>query len=428
MRQLFNNPPPPSEDEDCLFLNVWAPQTDSETLKPVLVWIYGGAFAFGTASIPGYDGTTLAKSQDIVVVTFNYRTNVFGFAGPNSNDGISDKNVGFLDQDLALKWVQDNIANFGGDPTRVTINGESAGSMAVAWLLQRSKGKDLFRAGILQSGAAVSAMVPPPAQNGFIKLRNAMGCNVRAPPPVLACLKGKTAKQISDFMNLEGSPAFGPVYDSDTTFRQPLTRITNGETVQVPLIIGANQDDGSLFVGNANDVTTWVQQTFLYLVNATKVKNEYGYDAEKQNDKAVIGEAIRDVAFLCPGGLTANKFIQKGVTIFRYQYGAAFENETIPGAWHSSEVPIVFGTYKKPNAGKEELSKTLQQIWGNFVKDPFTSPAPNWDQYSPTSETGLAKLAYNGNLEYDNVVEAVAGDASDGPCERIWNNFYPRPQ
>ncbi|KAJ7714514.1 Carboxylesterase [Mycena metata] len=129
--QLFNTPPP-AESEDCLFLNVWAPT--STTATAVVIWLYGGALTFGTASTPTYDGASLAASQNITVVSINYRTNVFGF--PNSPDlPTAGNNLGFLDQgpcQLAFQWVQQNIAKFGGDPKKVTIMGQSAGGRSVA--------------------------------------------------------------------------------------------------------------------------------------------------------------------------------------------------------------------------------------------------------------------------------------------------------
>ncbi|KAF7360629.1 Carboxylic ester hydrolase [Mycena venus] len=117
---LYNSPAPASENEDCLFLNIWVPSKSKIGKKPVVVWFHGGGFSYGTASVPRFDGTSLAANQNIVVVTINYRTNIMGF--PGSRDlPVTQNNLGFLDQELALRWVKQNIVQFGGDPKKVTI-------------------------------------------------------------------------------------------------------------------------------------------------------------------------------------------------------------------------------------------------------------------------------------------------------------------
>ena len=146
--------PSPEESEDCLFLNVFAPTgTPPAGGYPVMFWIYGGALQFGNAGQPAYDGSYLAGFEDVVVVTFNYRTNVFGFpASPELQ--LANRNLGFYDQRLALSWVQSNIKAFNGDPKKVTIFGESAGALSVDALITTSPVNPPFRAAILQSGQA----------------------------------------------------------------------------------------------------------------------------------------------------------------------------------------------------------------------------------------------------------------------------------
>jgi len=134
--------------EHCLVLNVWRPDTDDTSLKPVMVWIHGGAFMAGTGNM--YDGTELAARGDIVVVTINYRLGILGFV--NLDEGIAS-NLGMRDQIAALEWVRDNIAAFGGDPSRVTVAGESAGAISISMLMLSEKARSLFHAAILQSGA-----------------------------------------------------------------------------------------------------------------------------------------------------------------------------------------------------------------------------------------------------------------------------------
>ncbi|KAF7373413.1 Carboxylic ester hydrolase [Mycena sanguinolenta] len=249
---LFNNPSdPPPEDEDCLFLNVWVPSSPEQKL-PVLFWIHGGALSFGTASLPLYDSTSIAKNQDIIVVTINYRTNVFGF--PGSPDlPLAENNLGFLDQELALRWVQENIAKFNGDPDQVTIMGQSAGSQS-------------------QSDA----------------------------------LKHLDQSEFS---------LFEPVVDNVTVFPDPLERI--------------------------------------------------------------ISEVAKDFLFLCPAELWSAATVGAGVpNVFRYTYGPVFADlQLFPGAgaWHTSELPEIFGTFNATTATAAEAVESdffdfpCEALWNNLL-------------------------------------------------------------
>ncbi|KAJ7492897.1 Alpha/Beta hydrolase protein [Mycena latifolia] len=385
---LFNVPAPP-EDEDCLFLNVWAPASKSHKL-PVLVWIHGGALDFGTASVPLYDGASIAANQGIIVVSFNYRTNVFGF--PGSLDlPLVRNNLGFLDQELALKWVQDNIARFGGDPDKVTIMGQSAGSESVSAAIQRhAPGTAPFRAAIMLSGADVSVS-PTPNFTLFNNFAAAVGCP-QDPGPVR--LKQVPASDIRSFVNGPTSGLFQPLIDEVIIFSDPLQRIRSGLTAQVPFIIGNTQDDGSIVRAamNLTDLTAFLNSSPAELWSAAAV-----------------------------GAGTAN--------IYRYTYGAVFADlQLFPGAgaWHSSELPEIFGTFNPATATAPEvaLSHTMQTLVANFAKNPTASPAPNWPRYVPGNRTAtLAKLAYDGNVLVRNVVQAVTSDAIDGPCDALWNQL-----
>jgi len=151
----------PAQSEDCLFLNVWAPAAPGN--YPVMVWVHGGSFVTGSGSMPLYDGARFAAQGEVVVVTLNYRLGALGFLHLADLGPGFDNNLGLLDQVAALRWVQQNIAAFGGDPGRVTIFGESAGAMSIAALLGMPAAEGLFQAAILQSGA-VRAQPPERAK------------------------------------------------------------------------------------------------------------------------------------------------------------------------------------------------------------------------------------------------------------------------
>ncbi|KAJ6513515.1 Carboxylesterase [Mycena vulgaris] len=423
---VFNNPPPASENEDCLFLNVWAPATKTSEKKPVVVWIYGGALMFGTASIPGYDGTSLAADQDLVVVTFNYRTNIFGF--PSSGDlPIAQNNLGFLDQELALQWVQLNIAQFGGDPNKVTIMGQSAGAQSVGQAIVRDRVKTPFRAGIMLSGAPFSSS-PIPSFAPFNTFATAVGCSQTPGPARLNCLKAVPAATIRNFTNGPLGGTFGPVVDNITVFSNPIERLRAGNSARVPIVLGATENDGTVFTVGVTNLTSFLGAeipTPGIIIPPDLVRSLY----PGQNDSIVIADTLRDLAFRCPDELWGAAVTSAGGSVFRYSYGAVFADlQKFPGAgaWHSAELGPLFGTFIRATATPAEVtwSTTFQTAIANFVKNPNTSPALNWPKYVPGSSTKtLAKLAYNGNVEPNNFVDAVQSDSLDGPCDALWNQF-----
>ncbi|KAF7359838.1 Carboxylic ester hydrolase [Mycena venus] len=402
---LFNDPPPASENEDCLFLNVWAPSTNTKQKKPVLFWIYGGDFIAGTASYPIYDGSSLAANQDIVVVTSNYRTNVFGF--PSAPDfPITQNNLGFLDQELALEWVQLNIAQFGGDPDKVTIVGQSAGADSVGLAIVRDLVKTPFRAGVMLSGAPTSAS-PIPSFTSFDAFAVAV-----------------PAATIRNFTNGPLSGSFGPVVDNVTVFADPLERLRGNATANVPIIIGNMENDGTAFTVGETNLTAFLGGGGPGMrISPALVQSLY----PGQNDSVVIADAFRDRG---PAELWSAALIGTGVSsVFRYSYGAVFADlQKFPGAgaWHSSEIGPLFGTFNRSTATPAEAawSGTFQTAIANFIKDPTTSPALNWQKYVPGPPAAtLAKLAYSGNLEPGNFVDPVPSGAIDGPCDSLWDAF-----
>ncbi|KAJ7817838.1 liver carboxylesterase-like protein 1 precursor [Mycena olivaceomarginata] len=349
---LFNNPAdPPAENEDCLFLNVWAPASQNRKL-PVL------------PLSPAYDGTSFAANQEIILVTFNYRTNVFGFP------------------ELAFLWVQDNIANFGGDPDQVTIMGQSAGSQSVSSAISRhTSGNAPFRAGIMLSGAQVS-MVPIPSFTSFNNFSTAVGCTQAPGPGRLACLKQVPAATIRNFTNGPASGSFAPVVDDVTVFSDPLQRI---------------------------HLSAFLTTTFAGLVTADQVRPLY----PGLNDSQIISEIIKDAEFLCPAELWSGAAVGAGVANARF-LRISNSSQALGRGTPLNALPEIFGTFIAATATPAEatLSHTMQTLVANFVKNPTVAPAPNWPKYVPGNRTTtLAKLAYSGNVEANNVVQSVQSDS-----------------
>jgi len=253
-----------------------------------------------------------------------------------------------------------------------------------------------------------------------------MGCTEAPGPGRLACLKQDPAAVIRNFTNGPASGSFAPVVDDVTVFSDPLNRIRTGLIARVPFIIGNMQNDGSVFALGQTDLSAFLTVTFAGLATAAEVRPLY----PGLNDSLIISEIIKDTAFLCPAELWSGAAVGAGVAnVFRYTYGAVFADlQLFPGAgaWHSSELPEVFGTFIPATATAAEatLSHTMQTLVANFVKNPTVAPAPNWPKYVPGNlTTTLAKLAYNGNVDANNVVQAVESDSIDFPCNVLWNNL-----
>lgn len=276
--------------EDCLYLSVYVPTNAVKSGNvPVMFWIYGGAYILGDSFEFGwYDGQTLANARNVIVVAPNYRVGALGFLGHSAlqkedADG-STGNYGVQDQQLALKWVQENIGAFGGDASRVTIFGESAGAFSVCWHLANARSKGLFSAAIIESGSCdpVQFMQPLPDAVAFGALYAAsLGCKDADPR---ACLRALSASDITQALPTALDPswpasetvihqygaaanmpedvlkaslppfaplfAWGPVVDGSEagTPAIPLHRIRKGQWNKVPVIIGSNDDEGSIFI------------------------------------------------------------------------------------------------------------------------------------------------------------------------------------
>ncbi|KAF8504327.1 Carboxylesterase [Russula emetica] len=434
--ELFNTPAP-AENEDCLYLNVWAPASISGPLKPVVVWIYGGGFTFGTASFPMYDGTSFAKNQDVVIVSFNYRTNVFGF--PTAQEfSAPNNNLGLLDQELALAWVQDNVAQFGGDKTMVTLMGQSAGAKSVSMAITRQRPGDAppFRAGIMLSGVQDTTS-PVLKFSIFDAFATAMGCEQPPGPQRLQCLRNVPASAIRAYTNGRNSSQFTQGVDNVTVFDDPLQRIRTGQVARVPILLGNMQDDGTAFEYNTSEsLSKFLAKRFgshAGSVPPDKVRALY----PGLSDPQVIAATERDLRFRCPAKLWSDAFVSSGISsVYRYTYGATFPNlQPVPdlGAWHSSELPILFGTFDRSTAtsAEVELSQSLQTAFANFVKNPNSSPAPHWPAYEPeVSENAanarthtLAKIAYQGNVDFGDFVQPVKPNFTDEPCN-VWDPFW----
>lgn len=348
-----------------------------------MFWIYGGFLDFGFNSAPKYDGSSFAANQDVIVVAPNYRTNVFGF--PRSPQlPLEQRNLGFLDQRLALSWVQRNIHAFGGDPTKVTIFGESAGARSVDDLITTMPDNPPFRAAIMQSGQATSYKLENSNTSAWDTLMSKLNCNGNN-SEILSCARAakvNTIKALAEELAL----AFRPVSDNITQLEFVDAARATGNIAKVPILTGTNGQEGRIFAIDQSNVTAFLHSkipdqplSFYEAVLAAYPKGAPGL----KNVFEIIGQIATDFRFQCPCAALANSSSsQASIPTWRYYFNATFPNTQFPlfgldlGAYHSSEISIVFGTY--PILGFTEyevrLSKYMQTTWADFAKHPLSGP------------------------------------------------------
>lgn len=354
----FANESRGEQSESCLHLNIIKPaQARPGSSLPVMVWIYGGNLALGDASLPQYNGSSIVANQDVIFVSFNYRLNIFGFSR-SPEVPLKERNPGFLDQRLALEWVRANIVAFGGCPDKVTVFGESAGGFSIQQLLVYPQKPLPYRAVILESRAfsGVASNTSP-----WDQAVASLGCTGSTSP--LACMRSKDAQEINKKV---GNITFGPVNDNTTYADHISPLIAAGQTAKVPVLLGTNANEGTVLTG---------------LVAAPP-------------------QVITDFAFTCTTGLLAADLQNASYSVWRYYFNASFPNTTpFPdaGAYHSSEIPEVFGTYPTVGATAQQvaLSEYMQTAWARFAKDPVHGPAKDWPEYG--SVGNIKDLGVNGS-------------------------------
>lgn len=398
------------ESEDCLYVNVFAPATPApKSGRAVMVWIHGGGLKTGSASMARHDGTSLAARQDVVVVSLNYRLGPFGFpispAVPTR-----EQNVGLYDQRLALRWVQDNIARFGGDPSSVTIFGESSGATSVSRLVGTMNDTSTrpFRAAIQQSGVYETAwvmdtlgdVIGPAAWPLLVKGLNCTSTPANSntsisteedPVAELACVRAAPASSIRALINdPSASLSFYPVDDDVTQLADPDRARAQGHIAQVPLLIGTNANEGTMFTGSWTDLDSYVAAFPVLSPYAATLKTTYPLGGQGPNGELLadgwhVNAAVdTDVEFTCPASRVArDAAFHQRLPAWRYFFNATFPNTALGeglGAYHASEIPLVFGSYPRADATADEarLGAAMQTAWADFAKDPHGA-GPGWE-------------------------------------------------
>ena len=390
--------------EDCLYLNIWTAAKSAKDKLPVLVYFYGGGFNAGDGSEPRYEGANMAR-KGVVALTVNYRLGVFGFfAHPEltrSSPYHASGNYGLLDQTAALQWVQKNIAAFGGDPKRVTIAGESAGSVSVSAQMCSPLSKGLIAGAIGESGSllgTLSAMSLEEAEKNGIKFAASIGADS------LSTLRAKSAEEILEATAKPGTPWPSPTVDDYFFPKAPLEIYAAGEQAHVPLLVGSNSSENpfQVILGREAPTVDNYRKALqrLYGDKADEVFNQYPASTEDE---------VMDVA----QDLASDRFISYSTwkwidlstktgskSTYYYLYArprpalrapaATTSPGSVPrGAVHSAEIEYAMGNLDLNDVyawtpDDYKVSKVMQEYFVNFIKtgNPNGSGVPKWPTFA----------------------------------------------
>jgi len=381
----------PEFSEDCLYLNIWAPQPSAGAGLPVMVWIHGGSHRGGWSYEPNYVGEELAR-LGVVVVSIPYRLDVFGFF---SHPELENSNFGLLDQVAALQWVRDHIDRFGGDPRNVTVFGESAGASSIAYLLASPLGHGLFRRVIHQS--AGYALLNEHTREQFLAAgleleqrvlseRGESGLEALRNAPPGALLAAAESVYVDERPNI--------VIDGHSLPLPVGTALDRGLSGPVDLLIGSNADEWRMYLDpdtSEQDVAARIESYPEKDRPSIRQALEDSSDALSRMDRLVTAER-----FVCPSLELASRVAPSGGDTYVYYF-----NRIRPGAgglelgaYHGAELPYVFNTHDDwlpTTATDRELGRLIRRYWVNFARhgDPNFEGAPPWPRFEATATATL---------------------------------------
>ncbi len=387
---VYYQPPQPMS-EDCLYLNVWTAAKSSKDKRPVMVWIHGGGLTRGSGSTPVYDGEEFAK-KGVVLVSINYRLGIFGFfAHPEltkESDRNASGNYGLMDQIEALEWVRKNIQAFGGDPKRVTIFGESAGSWSVNFLVASPLAKGLFQRAIGESGGAFAPMKQL-AEAEQAGLKTAAGDS-------LAALRAKPAEEL---LKISQTSASSPNVDGWLLPRDVYSTFALGKQNDVPVIVGSNANEGTTLspwpeTGTAQEFTEQSRKRFgdrteaflkLYPASTAEEAKKSHYDSFRDFS---FGWQMRTWARL------QTKTGKSKAYLYYFSHVPPGPYRSRIGAYHAAEIAYVFqnlSTRNAPTDSDRKIADLMSSYWVNFATtgDPNGKNLPAWPAYQQKTDQAL---------------------------------------
>ncbi|KAK1962265.1 carboxylesterase [Colletotrichum sublineola] len=395
------------QSEDCLTLNIWTRRSTNKarsSKNPVIVFFYGGRFAIGNTNSPFYNGKYFAAAQDVVVVTVNYRLNIFGFPGAPGQP----QNLGLRDQRAAVEWVRDNIAGFGGDPTKIIIAGQSSGGVAVDYWSYAYTEDPIVTGLIAPSGNVFSFPINSPG----VPERNwnavAAAVNCLNATDIMACMRTRKWEDIkkaaaavrptSSSSVLRAIPPFYPTVDNEIVFPDYVSLTKAGKSSSLPVLFGNNNNEDGYYriPAYGNGVVPTSDQVASFLLES----------------------------FTCPNSYQAKARRERGVSTWVYRYFGDWDNTRLfptSGAYHGVDLHMIFGASEDvsgiaPSVPQKQTTALMQKVWATFANDPLDglSSVIGWPKFDP-SEESLILLAFENNPEPQFVKPGVY----DAPCSTI---------
>ena len=427
-----------AETEDCLTLNVWTPGPTGK--RPVMVWLHGGAFSYGSANSDRQQGSRLCNRGDVVVVTVNHRLNIFAhlhLAEVWGADYAHSSNAGVLDLVAALAWVRDNIASFGGDPGNVTIFGDSGGGGKVSTLMTMPAARGLFHKAIIQSGASVVLGTPGRASRlADIVLRNlGIGRNdlaklQAAPPSQLLAAIAPAVKELGPAERpLFDRYPFGPVVDGDVLPRHPFGPDASPLSADIPLMIGDMRDEMTSFTATVDRI--WFRQLTeaelrdrIFAIagrHTDTVVETYRRLMPRANPTERFIAAATDSNFRIRSLAVAQRKAAQGkaaVWMYSFEWRTPLFDGRL-GAPHAMDVPFCFDTIDLTNTtdmsnDAKQVAATMASTWIAFARtgNPNNESIPHWPAYNAAERPTL-------------LLDAVPSTTNDlrGEARRLWQSI-----
>ena len=417
----------PTGSEDCLTLNVWTPEGRRGADLPVMVFIHGGYFTWGSSSrrlagVDIYDGAALAARTGSVVVTFNYRVGALGWIGhpelAAENEHGASGNYGLLDQIAALAWVQRNAEGFGGDRSRVLLFGQSAGAISTAAIYASPLARGLFSTAVMHSGSAGAHPLAESEEAGRT-LERALGCGG------LACMRAKTASEVVAGLpeSFDGGYAFAPTVDGHALPDRPLALVEQGRGSRAPLVTGVTADEFTTMIQNfaPGPIDTEEQyRTFLAArfgaERAAFIEQVYPV-ADYPSPRDALIAFYGDIVFVCPTR-RLSRAAAEHAPVRRFVYAHTYDSGPMARlrAGHGFDLPFVFGNFfsMTPSAPEAALVLEVQAAWGRLAAggDPGAIAGVEW----PLAE-GDAHLVLD-------VAPSVGSNFHGAQCD-AWDEIIP---
>jgi para-nitrobenzyl esterase len=415
----WQDPTPASED--CLYLNVWTAARDSQASKPVMVWFHGGGYTSGSGGLPTYDGSHLAQTADVVVVTVNHRLNIFGYLwlGDLLPDHVSDGNAGQRDLVAALRWVRANIALFGGNPDNVTIFGESGGGGKVSALLATPAARNLFHKAIVESGSQSFVSTREEATATTLDVLYALNLRRHDAAKLLTESPDRLLEASNLLEGKKGILAFQPVVDWDLMPHQTWSPVAPEESVDIPMIIGSNSDEAAAFLPDmdkplADDGV--IRSRLKASLLSSPLSDPQFSDLLAGYRKLLPRAARLELAVAMATDLAMwnsaihqaeRKVSRRRAAVFMYEF--TWKTPCFGGMWaiHGIELPFVFGNLiygaawdgadsdalraaADPANRRSTLAQQAMAAWGAFAHtgNPTTASLP-WPAYDTEKRATL---------------------------------------